>query len=213
MKNADRAMKALLVVGGINWLTVAAGKFDIVATLTGRRFGTPNIATRVVYGMVGGSALYVLSRWIQEEAFSGGGGSTSGRRVSDAMTRNPRSVQPTVTVAEAATILRSEDVGSVPVVEGERLVGVLTDRDIVLRVVSEGRDPGSTTVGDVATRDLETARPDQDLDEALRLMAQRQVRRLPVLEGGRLVGVLAQADVADDAPAHRTGHMVEQISR
>ena len=213
MKNADRAMKALLVVGGINWLTVAAGKFDIVATLTGRRFGTPGIATRVVYGMVGGSALYVLSRWIQEEAFSGGGGSASGRRVRDAMTPNPTSVAATTTVAEAARLLGAEDVGSLPVVEGDRLVGVLTDRDIVLRVVREGRGPAATTVADVATRELETARPEQPLDEALRLMARRQVRRLPVLDGGRLVGILAQADVADDAPAHRTGEMVEQISR
>jgi CBS domain-containing protein len=206
-------MKALLVVGGINWLTVAAGKFDMVAALTGRRFGTPSVGTRVVYGLVGGSALYTLSRWIESEAFSGGGRSADGRRVRDAMTPNPTSVSSSTTVADAARLLGAEDVGSLPVVDGDRLVGVLTDRDIVLRVVREGRDPAATTVADVASRELETARPEQPLDEALRVMARRQVRRLPVLEGGRLVGILAQADVADDAPAHRTGEMVEQISR
>jgi CBS domain-containing protein len=209
--NLDRAMKALLVVGGINWLTVAAGKFDMVAALTGRRFGTPNVGTRVVYGLVGGSALYTLSRWIGDARSAGG--SADGRRVRDAMTPDPTSVSSSTTVADAARLLGAEDVGSLPVVDGDRLVGVLTDRDIVLRVVREGRDPAATTVADVATRELETARPEQPLDEALRLMARRQVRRLPVLDGGRLVGILAQADVADDAPAHRTGEMVEQISR
>jgi uncharacterized membrane protein YuzA (DUF378 family) len=69
MGNVDRAMRALLIVGGLNWLMVAAGKFDLVAVLTGRRFGSPSIATRSLYGIIGGAALWTLSRWIQQEAF------------------------------------------------------------------------------------------------------------------------------------------------
>ena len=210
--NVDRAMRALLMVGGINWLSVAAGKFDFVAALTGRGFGKPSVGTRVVYGLVGGSALYTLSRWIQQEAISGEA-STSRTRVRDAMTANPTAVQPAATVAEAAKKMKAEDVGSLPVVEGARLVGIITDRDIAVRVVAEGGDPRSATVAEIASRELETATPEQDLDEALRLMARRQVRRLPVVEGNRLVGMLAQADVAEQAPHTRTGEVVEKISR
>ena len=91
---------------------------------------------------------------------------------------------------------------------------MLTDRDIVLRVVAEGKDPQSTNAGDVASRDLVTIDPQQDLDEALRLMAQHQVRRLPVVEeDGRLVGILAQADVAIEGQDQKTGQLVEEISK
>jgi CBS domain-containing protein len=105
-----------------------------------------------------------------------------------------------------------EDVGPIPVVDGERLVGILTDRDIVIRVVAEGRDPQSTSVGEVASRDLTTVSPDEDLDRALQLLAERQVRRLAVVEGEMLVGVIAQADIATQGDDARTGQMVEQIS-
>ena len=212
--NVDRAMRALLIVGGLNWLMVAAGKFDLVAVLTGRRFGNPSIATRTVYGVIGGSALYTLSRWIQGEAFSGQGATRStGRQVRDVMTSNPRTTEATTSVADAARLLREEDVGALPVVEEGRLIGMLTDRDIVVRVLAEGKDPQSTPVGEIASREIQSAAPEQELDQALRLMASRQVRRLPVVEGERLVGILAQADVAETAPAERTGEVVEQISR
>jgi len=214
MGNADRAMRALLIVGGLNWLMVAAGKFDLVAVLTGRRFGVPNIATRTVYGIIGGAALWTLSRWIQQEAFAGKGAERpSGRRVRDAMTSEPRSVDASSSVADAAALLRLEDVGSLPVVRDGLLVAMLTDRDIVVRVLAEGRDPQSTLVGEIASRDVESAGPEQDLEQALRLMARRQLRRLPVLEGDRLVGILAQADIAEAAPFERTGEVVERISR
>ena len=117
-------------------------------------------------------------------------------------------------VAYAAKMMRDEDVGIAPIVEGDRLVGVLTDRDIAVRVVAEGRDPEQVKVTEVASRDVVTLDPQQDLDEALRLMARHQVRRLPVVEeDGRLVGVVAQADVAQHADEQRTGEVVEQISR
>ena len=137
-----------------------------------------------------------------------------GKSVRDVMTENPRTVDAGSPVVEAARLMKEEDVGLAPIVEGDRLVGVLTDRDVAVRVVAEGRDPEQIKVSEVASRDLVTLDPQQDLDEALRLMARHQVRRLPVIEeDGRLVGVVAQADVAKEADEHRTGEVVEKISR
>jgi CBS domain-containing protein len=136
------------------------------------------------------------------------------KTVRESMTSNPCSVDTDKSVAYAAKMMRDEDVGIAPIVEGDRLVGVLTDRDVTVRVVAEGRDPEQVKVTEVASRDVVTLDPDQDLDEALRLMARHQVRRLPVVEeDGRLVGVVAQADVARTADERHTGEVVEQISR
>jgi CBS domain-containing protein len=132
--------------------------------------------------------------------------------IRDVMTSNPTSCERSTTVVEAARVMAQEDVGPVPVVEGGRVVGLVTDRDIVLRVVAEGRDPNSTTIGEIASTDLVTVEPDTNLDEALNLMAQNQVRRLPVVEGGELVGIVAQADVARAADEEKTGEVVQQIS-
>ena len=137
-----------------------------------------------------------------------------GKGIRDVMTSNPSAIEADKTVVDAAKLMRDEDVGLVPVVEGDRLVATLTDRDITIRVVAEGKDPESTRVRDVASTDLVTIDPDQELDEALRLMAQHQVRRLPVVEeDGRLVGVVAQADVAKEGDDRQTGEVVERISR
>jgi CBS domain-containing protein len=134
--------------------------------------------------------------------------------IRDVMTENPRSITVDQPVVEAARIMRDEDVGLVPIVEGDRLVGTVTDRDITVRVVAQERDPGSTTVREVASTDLVTVDPQQELDEALRLMAEHQVRRLPVVEeDGRLVGIVAQADVARHGDDRQTGQVVEQISQ
>jgi CBS domain-containing protein len=134
--------------------------------------------------------------------------------IRDIMTPNPRSVESSASVVEAARIMRDEDVGIVPVVEGDRLVGTVTDRDIAIRVVAEGRNPEPTTAGEIASRELVTIDPQQDLDEALRLMARHQVRRLPVVEeDGKLVGVVAQADIAKHASDEQTGDLVEDISK
>src|SRR5438067_13318648 len=135
------------------------------------------------------------------------------KSVKKLMTSNPCSIDSDKSVAYAAKMMRDEDVGLAPIVEGNRLVGTVTERDIAIRVVAEGKDPESTKVTAIASTDLVTVDPQQDLDEALRLMAQHQVRRLPVVEeDGRLVGVIAQADVAKHANATRTGETVEQIS-
>jgi CBS domain-containing protein len=136
------------------------------------------------------------------------------KKISELMSPNPCTIEADKPVAYAARMMKDEDVGLAPVVEGERLVGTLTDRDIVTRVVAEGRDPQSVTVREVASTDLVTVDPQQDLDEALRLMAGNQVRRLPVVEeDGRLVGVVAQADVAREAKDKQTGELVEEISK
>jgi CBS domain-containing protein len=130
------------------------------------------------------------------------------------MTSDPQTVTGEQTVVDAARIMKQEDTGIVPIVDGDRLVGVITDRDIAITVVADGKDPQSTSVTDVASRDLVTIDPQQDLDEALRLMAQHQVRRLPVVEeDGRLVGILAQADVAQHTSDEQTGEVVEEISK
>jgi CBS domain-containing protein len=135
-------------------------------------------------------------------------------KIRDVMTSDPRTVEPSATVQEAAKAMRDQDVGPIPIVENGSLSGILTDRDIVVRVVAEGKNPSSTTVGDIASRDLVTIDPEQTLDEALRLMAKHQVRRLPVCEeDGRLVGIVAQADVALEGDDRTTGEVVEKISK
>ena len=136
-----------------------------------------------------------------------------GQRIREVMTSNPSTIEPNKTVADAARIMKQEDAGVVPVTENGRLTGMVTDRDIAIRVVAEGKDPKSTPVREVASKDLVTIDPQQDLDEALRLMAQHQVRRLPVVEeDGRLVGVVAQADVARHGDDTKTGQVVQEIS-
>jgi CBS domain-containing protein len=133
--------------------------------------------------------------------------------IRDLMTANPCTIGADKSVAYAAKMMRDEDVGLAPIVEGDKLIGTLTDRDIAVRVVAEGKDPNQTTVREVASTNLVTIDPQQDLDEALRLMAKHQVRRLPVVEeDGRLVGVVAQADVAREGDDAQTGQVVQEIS-
>jgi CBS domain-containing protein len=134
--------------------------------------------------------------------------------IRELMTKNPRSLESGSNVVEAARLMRDEDVGIVPIVEGDKLVGTVTDRDIAIRVIAEGKSPESTTVGEIASRELVTIDPQQELDEALRLMARHQVRRLPVVEeDGKLIGIVAQADIARSASDEQTGNLVEDISK
>lgn len=137
-----------------------------------------------------------------------------GQSIRDVMTSNPCTIDADKPVAYAAKMMRDEDVGLAPIVEGDKLVGMLTDRDIAIRVVAEGRDPGQVTVKDIASKQVVTIDPQQDLDEALRIMAKHQVRRLAVVEeDGKLVGVVAQADVAREGDDAQTGELVEEISK
>jgi CBS domain-containing protein len=135
------------------------------------------------------------------------------KSVREAMTASVSSVSPSQSLADAAEVMKGEDVGSVPVVEEGRLAGIVTDRDIVTRAVAERRNPQAVKVEEIASHDLVTVESEQDLDDALALMARHKVRRLPVLEGGRLVGMLAQADIALGAKEEKVGEMVEQISQ
>ena len=135
-----------------------------------------------------------------------------GKKISDSMTENPCSIDAGQPVSYAAKMMRDENVGFAPIVDGDRLIGTLTDRDIAVRVVAEGRDPEATTVREVASNDVISIDPESDLDDAMALMARHQVRRVAVVEGNRLVGVVAQADVARDAKAKQTGEVVEEIS-
>jgi CBS domain-containing protein len=135
------------------------------------------------------------------------------KSIKEVMTPSPTTVEPDASVVEAARTMRERDTGIVPVVENGKLIGTVTDRDIVVRLIAEGRDPGSATVREIASTDLVTVDPQQELDEGLRLMAQHKVRRLPVVEeDGRLVGIVSQADVARQEDDARTGVVVEQIS-
>jgi CBS domain-containing protein len=139
-----------------------------------------------------------------------------GSKISEVMTTRPRAVEPQTSVREAARLMESDDVGSLPIVEdGARLVGVVTDRDIAVRVVGRGLDAEETTVADIASPDVVTLTPDDDLDDALELMARAQVRRLPVVvRDDELVGIVSQADVArSDAKEKHVGEVVGAISR
>jgi len=133
------------------------------------------------------------------------------KSVRDAMTENPRSIGASTSVVEAARLMREDDIGSLPITDDEKLVGMITDRDITTRVVAEAADPTSMSVESVYSRDLVSVEANSDLGEALRLMARHQVRRLPVVENGRLVGIVAQADIAlkDN---DKTAQLVEAIS-
>ena len=135
------------------------------------------------------------------------------KSIQEAMTSNPTTVEPTTTAQEAARTMKSEDVGSLPIVEGQKLVGVITDRDLAIRIIAEAKGV-DTPVAEIASKDVVTIDPQQSLEEAARLMASNQVRRLPVVEeDGKLVGILAQADVAQAGHDSLTGETVQQISQ
>jgi CBS domain-containing protein len=137
------------------------------------------------------------------------------KKARDIMTSNPEVITGDEQVSRAAQIMRDANVGIVPVVDDPgsmRLRGVITDRDIAVRCIAEGKD-GSCRVSDAMSTELDTVNPDADLREVMQLMQRRQVRRLPVCEGDRIVGIVAQADLAleadDDAGV---GETVERIS-
>jgi CBS domain-containing protein len=135
-------------------------------------------------------------------------------KVREVMSQRPRCVSPETSVLEAAEVMDQEDIGSVPVLENDRLTGIVTDRDIAVRAVAKGKDPRGMPVREITSRDVVTVGPDDDLSEALKLMASYQVRRIPVVDDEeRLVGVVSQADVALEAKEKAVGQMVEDISR
>jgi CBS domain-containing protein len=130
------------------------------------------------------------------------------------MSRDVEVIRPDATIQDAAQRMRSLDVGSLPVCDGERLVGVITDRDITVRATAEGSDPSTRQVRDVMTDDVVYCFEDQDVEEAARLMSERQIRRLVILNRDkRLVGIVAMADLAvgtDDE--EMSGEVLEAVS-
>ena len=134
--------------------------------------------------------------------------------VHEVMTDRPRAVTPDTPVSEAAQLMKSEDVGALPILDGDQLAGIVTDRDIVIRAVASAKDPRGMPVREVASREVTTIGPDDSLSDALELMARAQVRRMPVVDkDNRLVGMLAQADVALQAKEKDVGALVEEISK
>lgn len=117
-------------------------------------------------------------------------------KVRNIMTADPVMVEPDTSIEEIATIMKMEDIGAVPVVEEGELCGIVTDRDIVLRCIATGQDPSECTAEEVMTQQIHSIGPDASADEAARIMADRQIRRLPIVEKGRLVGMLSLGDLA-----------------
>jgi CBS domain-containing protein len=140
------------------------------------------------------------------------------KKSSDIMTRDVVTASPNDTVVEVAQLMKREDIGPILIVENEEsktLVGIVTDRDLVLKVVAEGQDAKTTRVGDVMSKKLVTCRADDDIDVAMQAMAQFQLRRIPVVgENMELLGIISQADVATrvDAP-EKTAEVVKEISQ
>jgi CBS domain-containing protein len=135
-------------------------------------------------------------------------------KVRDVMTPDVHALRAEDPVVEAARRMAEHDVGALPVCDGDgKLAGVVTDRDIVVRVIAAGLDPTSTPINAAMSGDeVVTADPDETVDHAVTKMKRAKVRRLPVVEGGRLVGMLSQGDIATNAPDWMTGDLVEDIS-
>ena len=133
-------------------------------------------------------------------------------KVQDVMTPNPRTVELSDTIEDAARIMRDEDTGAVPVVEDDRVIGMVTDRDIVIRAVADG--DFEATIDDIVTDDVVCATPDMSTAEAAELMSEHQIRRLPVVdEAEHLVGIVSIGDLAvKEGRDSRTGETLENIS-
>ena len=132
----------------------------------------------------------------------------------DIMTANPQCVTAEDSASRAAEIMRDSDVGVVPVVEDSgsmRLAGIVTDRDLAVRIVAEGRN-GDVGVREIMSSRLTTVGPDDDMERVTQLMKSEQVRRIPVVEDDRLIGIIAQADVAREGRDSKTGDVVQKIS-
>ena len=133
--------------------------------------------------------------------------------VRHAMTEAPQTARPDLNAADAAALMRDLDVGVIPVAEQERLLGLVTDRDLVLRVLAERKDPLDVRLGDIATKSPVTVSPDERLSNARDLMSEHRIRRLPVVKGEQLVGILSLGDVAQaDESERAVGETLEEIS-
>jgi CBS domain-containing protein len=136
------------------------------------------------------------------------------QKIRDVMTRDVECARPDMLLPEAAERMKSLDIGSLPVCEGRKVVGIVTDRDLAIRGIAEGRDVRQTRVADLMSRDVVSVAEDDDLEKAQKLMHDRQVRRLPVLNAsGELAGYLAMAKVADAADTEQAGRVLKGVSQ
>jgi CBS domain-containing protein len=134
-------------------------------------------------------------------------------KVKDVMTHKVECVRPEATLQEAATKMKSLDVGPIPVCEGDRVTGIVTDRDIVVRGVAEGRDCRTTRVQEVMTREVVTVNEDDDVKDVARLMKQHQIRRVVVVNDMRLAGIVSMKDLAVDTGDEKmAGEVLEKVS-
>ena len=130
------------------------------------------------------------------------------------MSRNLFTVSPKASLAEAAKLMRDHNVGALPVVEGEKVVGILTDRDIAVRALAGNKNAVSLAVSEIMSRELVFGHPEMDVHEAAQLMANEQIRRLPVIDAGSLVGMVALGDLAVEAPyENEAGMALSEISQ
>jgi CBS domain-containing protein len=118
------------------------------------------------------------------------------QQVKELMTERPATLAMDASLAEAAMLMRDRDIGDVIVVEGEAATGIVTDRDIVIRGIAAGADPNTTPLGQVVSKDLNAVAPDDPVERAIAVMREKAIRRVPVLEGGKPVGVLSIGDLA-----------------
>ena len=118
------------------------------------------------------------------------------QRIQDVMTPNPTSLPGTASVREAARAMRDQDIGDVIVLENNQICGIVTDRDIVVRTVAEARDPATTPLADLCSHALTTVSPEDSVARAVQLMREKAIRRLPVVAGGRAVGIVSLGDLA-----------------
>jgi CBS domain-containing protein len=133
--------------------------------------------------------------------------------VRHAMTEAPKTASPSMNAADAAALMKQFDVGVIPVVDDDQLLGLVTDRDLVVRVLAERKDPMDVQLSDVVTKTPITVSPDTKLSEARDLMAEHRIRRLPITKADRLVGILSLGDVAlADASERAVGETLEEIS-
>ena len=139
----------------------------------------------------------------------------SSQNVRDVMTSNPKTVTDKDSVLDVARIMRDQDTGVVPVVDGKKIIGLITDRDIVVRVVADGKDIKNARVSDVMTRQVRTVKEDASVREVLATMSGSQIRRIPVVNGNNeLVGIVSMKDIATDTSQdNKVGKTVENISK
>jgi CBS domain-containing protein len=125
------------------------------------------------------------------------------KTLQDVMSRNPVTVSATSTVLDAAKRMRDDDIGDVIVLDGDTITGIVTDRDVVVRAVAEGKDPSSCTVRDVCSSDVVTMAPGDGVKDAIDLMKQKAIRRIPVVENGRAVGIVSIGDLAIESTGEK----------